>query len=313
MSNEIELKFEITEKSISDLRLFLNQWSSSNEAAISPHKPYVEILTLTNTYYDTTDYYLRDHHCGLRVRSCKIGQNEKYEITLKRDGKTITGLHERAEFNADLPNQLVDISVLPKLALPENCNITQLQQDLIPLFTTNFKRQTWLISFAKSEIEVALDQGEIISNGQLKIIQEVEMEIKQGNKIDLLNFAVELSRFQLHLFSQSKAARGYQLLTNATIQSIQFDPIKHQNLSLLLQFWQKNEEYALENKDIDFYRSILNQVERVLSVMPILSGKALTEWREKLTSLTSIERFSHSEINTQLKLMIMLNLEKYRQ
>ncbi|WP_085246638.1 CYTH domain-containing protein [Gilliamella mensalis] len=311
MSNEIELKFEINNADITALQHYLNQWAHSDElefAAISQQKRTFSQLTLCNTYYDTADYYLRHHGCGLRVRASNDSTTTHFEITLKRDKKTIAGLHERAEFNVDLLNSEPDLAVLPYSALPDNCDIERLQQDLLPLFSTDFKRQVWLISFASSEIEVALDQGKINSNGKNKIIQEVELELKQGNKQDLLNFALELSRFHLHLFSQSKAARGYFLLENSLHKICQFDLQIHQDLAQLLKFWQQNEEYALEVNNLDLYQQTLNQINYILIDKNLSLEPEFTQWQMAIMTINSVEQFAFSEINTRLKLMLIANL-----
>ncbi|OCG40906.1 hypothetical protein A9G28_07365 [Gilliamella sp. Fer1-1] len=311
MSNEIELKFEINDNDIANLKCFLEQWADSDEAefsAISSVKRRSTKFNLTNTYYDTNDHYLRNNHCGLRVRGCEENHQKKFEITLKRDRKSVAGLHERIEFNVNLPNSEPDLTLLPHAALPDNCNIAQLQQNLLPLFSTDFKRQTWLISFASSEIEVALDQGEIKSNQKVKIIQEVELELEQGNKQDLLNFALELSRFHLHLFSQSKAARGYLLLKNSPLKSCQFDIKMNQNLTQLLNFWQQNEEYALETNNLNFYQQTLKQISNVLADKNLSLEPEFTQWQEALLSFNSIEKFAFSELNTRLKLALIANL-----
>ncbi|OCG03127.1 CYTH domain-containing protein [Gilliamella sp. wkB112] len=311
MSNEIELKFEIRPQDIGELKIFLNQWASCDEiefSTLSTNKRVCKHLKLTNTYYDTTDYFLRNHGCGLRVRGSEDDGGMHFELTLKKDGKAIAGLHERAEFNVVVTSSIPDLNVLPPQALPENCDVEQLQQDLKPLFTTNFKRQTWLVAFANSEIEVALDQGEIESNHQSKPILEVELEIKQGNKQDLLNFAIELSRFHLHLFSQSKASRGYRLLQNYPLTICSFDSIISQDLSQLLKFWQQNEEYALETNDLVFYQQILNQINQILMAKNVAIEPDLNQWQTALLSINAVVDFAYSEINTRLKLMLISQL-----
>ncbi|MCO6546556.1 MAG: CYTH domain-containing protein [Gilliamella sp.] len=311
MSNEIELKFETNTSDIANLRYFLDQWADSDEVeflTISPAKNSSTKLNLTSTYYDTSNYYLRNNQCGLRVRECESDHEKEFEITLKRDSKSVSGLHERAEFNVDLPNSEPNLAVLPHMALPYNCDIERLQRDLLPLFSTDFKRQTWLISFASSEIEVALDQGEIKSNKKVKIIQEVELELKQGNKQDLFNFALELSRFHLHLFSQSKAARGYCLLKNASLKTCQFDFQAHQDLASLLRFWQQNEEYALEVNDLELYKQTLNQINYILIDKNLPFEPEFTQWQMALLTINSVKEFAFSEINTKFRLMLIANI-----
>ncbi len=304
MSNEIELKFQINQSDIEQLQNYLNQWVCCDEAEFSSQQHLVNQLNLTNTYYDTEDHFLRRNGCGLRIRTTETEQSKYFEITLKSKGNSIGGLHERIEINQPLPNDKLDLSVLPKDVLPNG--LTQLK----PLFTTNFKRQTWLISFANSEIEVALDLGQITSNGQSMPIQEVELEIKQGNKQDLLNFAIELSRFNLHLFSQSKASRGYRLLDNLTLTPTVISSQIEQDLASLLNFWQQNEEYALANNELNYYKQLLIQINGILINKNLQIEPEFKQWQMAIPFIDSIKQFAYCEVNTKFKLMLMAEINK---
>lgn len=304
MSNEIELKFQINQSDIEQLQNYLDQWVCCDEAEFSSQQHLVNQLNLTNTYYDTEDHFLRLNGCGLRIRTTETEQSKCFEITLKSKGNSVGGLHERIEINQPLPNDKLDLSVLPKEALPNGL------KQLRPLFTTNFKRQTWLISFANSEIEVALDLGQITSNGQTMPIQEVELEIKQGNKQDLLNFAIELSRFNLHLFSQSKASRGYRLLDNLTLTPTVLSSQIKQDLAGLLNFWQQNEEYALANNDLIFYKQLLIQINEILINKNLQIEPDFKQWQIAIPFLDSIKQFAYCEVNTKFKLMLMAEINK---
>lgn len=304
MSNEIELKFQINQSDIEHLQSYLNQWVYCDEAEFSSQKNLTNQLNLTNTYYDTEDHLLRQNGCGLRIRTTEDGQNKCYEITVKSKGNSVSGLHERIEINRPLPNDKLDLSVLPKEALPDG--LIQLN----PLFATNFKRQTWLVSFANSEIEVALDIGSITSNGQSKPIQEVELEIKQGNKQDLINFAIELSRFNLHLFSQSKASRGYRLFLNVPLTSSVYSPQTEQDLPSLLNFWQQNEEYALENNDLTYYKQLLIKINEILINKNLEIEPEFQQWQIAIQHINSIKKFAYSEVNTKFKLRLISEINK---
>lgn len=304
MSNEIELKFQINQSDIEQLQNYLNQWVCCDEAEFSSQQHLVSQLNLTNTYYDTEDHFLRLNGCGLRIRTTETEQSKCFEITLKSKGNSVGGLHERIEINQPLPNDKLDLSVLPEEALPNG--LTQLR----PLFTTNFKRQTWLISFANSEIEVALDLGQITSNGQSMPIQEVELEIKQGNKQDLLNFAIELSRFNLHLFSQSKASRGYRLLDNLTLTPTILSSQIEQDLAGLLNFWQQNEEYALANNDLIFYKQLLIQINEILINQNLQIEPEFKQWQMAIPFIDSIKQFAYCEVNNKFKLLLMAEINK---
>ncbi|NCC34927.1 MAG: CYTH domain-containing protein, partial [Chloroflexia bacterium] len=88
--------------------------------------------------------------------------------------------------------------------------------DWVAVFTTDFERETWLLSYQGAEIEVALDQGLIRCDcpegGHLEDeILELELELKSGEAEALLALAEDLGQtLSLQPFDLSKAQRGYQ-------------------------------------------------------------------------------------------------------
>lgn len=311
MSEEIELKFEIEPSSIKQLSTFLQTQRIDEEHS----------LHLTNSYYDSLDNILRRHHASIRIRGIEENaKQDEYEITLKSSGggQSIAGLHSRLEFNAPLPNKQLNLSVLPATAFPSGLNADNLSKQLTLLFTTDFHRKTWLIYFNQSQIEVALDQGEISASGLNLPILEIELELKLGARVDLLLFAQKLSQFNIHLFSQSKAARGYRLVEGNDIkkipQLITTNLPSSSVLPAILEFWQTNEEYALAHNDLNLYIKTLQQVDVNLTpILPSPQNEYSTElnqiyrkWFGQIRSITNIKSFAFSPINTQFKLYLML-------
>ena len=141
-------------------------------------------------------------------------------------------------------------------------------------------------------------------------IQEVELEIKQGNKQDLLNFAIELSRFNLHLFSQSKASRGYRLLDNLTLTPTVISSQIEQDLASLLNFWQQNEEYALANNELNYYKQLLIQINEILINKNLQIEPEFKQWQMAIPFIDSIKQFAYCEVNTKFKLMLMAEINK---
>lgn len=310
MSNEIELKFEIEQATIKPISQFFES------LMILQHDTY----HLENTYYDTPDNYLKSHHSSIRVRGIQThSQTKQYEITVKSSGHAIAGLHQRLEYNANLPNKTLDLSVLPQDILPKTVDLDSLAKQLQAQFTTNFTRRMWLVAFNQSKIEIALDCGSItIPNGHQIPIQEIELELKAGNSIDLITFALQISQFRIHLFSQSKAARGYRLLKRQSIGKMNTISLDHLQvnsaLTKLLKFWQTNEEYALTNHDLIIYQYTLSQVNAHLTkILPSIEGvetkqelkKIFNQWSLQVLSIKDIELFAYSEINNQLKLWLI--------
>ncbi|QTF10675.1 inorganic triphosphatase [Brenneria izadpanahii] len=203
MSEEIELKFIVHPDSVDSLRKQLSVWQSEYS-----HAEHIHAQRLSNTYYETADNFLRRHGIGLRIR----GENERYEMTVKTAGKVIGGLHQHSEYNVPLEKAELDLALLPADIWPENCDPAALQHALQPLFSTDFTREKWVVTYHQSLIEVALDQGAIRAGELSEPLSELEMELKLGQTSDLFELAAEIAEFGgLRQGSLSKAARGYHL------------------------------------------------------------------------------------------------------
>nr|WP_274921704.1 CYTH domain-containing protein [Providencia sp. G1(2023)] len=138
-------------------------------------------------------------------------------MTIKTAGQAIGGLHQRPEFNVDIDSPELNLAAFPTEIWPEGTDVAQLQSELSILFSTNFTREKWLVTFEDSEIEVVLDQGEISAGAKDLPIQEFELELKKGFIADVLNLAKKIADIDgLHLSSVSKAARGYSLINPTT-------------------------------------------------------------------------------------------------
>ncbi|MCK3657359.1 adenylate cyclase [Pasteurellaceae bacterium Pebbles2] len=195
MSNEIELKIAISPTVADNFAQILSDFRILEQKKIF----------LGNTYYDTAEAYFAQRKMGLRVRS----ENQQFVMTLKTDGKVTGGLHIRPEYNFPLNSSQPDVSLLQGLSEYQFPAELPLQ----PIFSTDFQRTLWLIECGQhSEIEVALDRGEIQAGEQKQPICEVEFELKCGNMQDLLTFVANLSFVDgVRLSAASKAKRGYQL------------------------------------------------------------------------------------------------------
>ncbi len=167
---------------------------------------------LTNCYFDTSDLNLRHHDMGLRVRR----NNQHIEQTIKTAGQVVGGLHSRPEYNIDIKSTSPELALFPKEIWQADQVVNQIQNDLMTLFTTNFTRSTWLITDADNNvIELAYDQGDIVSAEQSECIDEIELELVEGDKSALFNLSSLLFKaLALRPGLKSKAARGYALWGN---------------------------------------------------------------------------------------------------
>lgn len=180
MTIEIELKFIATTDAVAETRQKLTAFPHQHSSGKS----------LTNIYFETPDSQLRRWDMGLRIR----GLGDRYEMTLKTAGQCVGSLQQRPEYNIPLTEPALDLTRLPPQVWPHDTDVEALQQQLSALFTTHFTRETWLVTYRQSEIEVACDQGEISAQQRSEPLCEVELELKSGERSDLLALAAEIGR-----------------------------------------------------------------------------------------------------------------------
>lgn len=200
MPKEIELKLSVVGESLAVLENLEECLSNQGLVLELQRKP------LQNIYYDTPDKILNQHRMALRVRK----KGDAFIQTLKTKGKSVSGLSERGEWEWELADNKLDISLLEGLDVwPEGMNLDSLNA----VFETNFVRHQVLIEWQGSEIELAFDQGEVLSKGKCLPIKEIELELMSGDVEALKSLAAVLGQaIHLKASDTSKAERGYSLL-----------------------------------------------------------------------------------------------------
>ncbi|GHE84249.1 CYTH and CHAD domain-containing protein [Thalassotalea profundi] len=200
MNTEIELKYLVLSQ---DVEATITSLLNAKKLTFEKNEK-----LLSNCYFDTPDLALRKKDYGLRVRGC----NGHIEQTIKTAGSVVGGLHQRPEYNIEIQNSFPDLSLFPTNIWSQEDNVTQLQEQLIALFDTDFTRITWLVEFQNSKVEFAFDCGTISSDGQELEISEIELELVSGSVEHLFALArVIFSGLLLRPGIKSKAARGYSL------------------------------------------------------------------------------------------------------
>jgi triphosphatase len=207
MTTEIELKYLLSTNH-EDNDLVVDKITTMLKAQNITFS--VDEKQLNNNYFDNKDLTLRKLDIGLRIR----GVNQKYEQTIKTAGKVVGCLHQRPEYNVDLESNHLDLLLFPEHIWPANVDVVKLQKSLHTIFTTDFYRQTWLITKENSVIELALDRGEIFTSPNIEtlIINELEIELVSGKEQALFELAEQLMTvIKMRPGKFSKAARGYAL------------------------------------------------------------------------------------------------------
>ncbi|QYJ86800.1 CYTH domain-containing protein [Shewanella mesophila] len=249
MEAEIELKLFFPEKAREALVSLLDSLPHS-EPKGSKH--------LSNSYFDTPDLQLRHWDMGLRIRGC----DACFEQTIKTAGTVVGGVHSRPEYNIDIDQAKVNLSLFPEQIWPSGANIEQVEQQLQSLFETDFTRMKWHIYLQDSLVEVALDIGTVSANGMIEPICELEFELLAGDTQALLTLAEGVAKqIPTRLGRASKAERGYRLAAMASplqLEALEFiklgevNSLKQAFITLLstgIERWQLLESMLLDATD----------------------------------------------------------------
>jgi inorganic triphosphatase YgiF len=173
---------------------------------------------LRSTYFDTPQLDLRSHRVALRVRR----ENGAWIQCLKGAGSYVGGVHVRREIEAPVEGRKLDLSKLPVEGDWGRLFESAVDRaSLQPCFVSDIRRRRCTVHGENgAEIEVALDQGTLKAGRRRRKLCELELELKAGDPVVLLQLARNLGdRAALRVEPVSKAEHGYRLLAagSATI------------------------------------------------------------------------------------------------
>ena len=168
---------------------------------------------LISTYFDTPDGALRKAGVYLRVR-----ESGGHIVQTIKTAKSETDLIERLEWEREITSRNPDLDGVDDTPLKPLLT-AGVRAALQPMFETQIRRHVFRILRDGSEIEVAIDQGEIATKTGMQAISELELELKRGKTKELFRLARVLGRtVPLRLEVKSKAERGYALLKGGGLQ-----------------------------------------------------------------------------------------------
>ena len=157
-----------------------------------------------STYFDTPDHAIQKAGFVLRLRQVGGGIIQ----TVKQEGASLA----RGEWEAALDTHELDLERAALTPLGKLLADEELRARIVPLFTTQINRRKAEVTFARSVIEVALDEGEVIAGEARTPIREIELELKSGGRHGLFALARKLVRSApVSLSLISKGERGYRL------------------------------------------------------------------------------------------------------
>lgn len=166
---------------------------------------------LTSIYYDTPELDLLKAEVSVRVRR----MSGRWFQSIKTAGHAQDGLHARLEWEDLLEVGAPDFEKMRSIDQVDIANLLSkphLQAALKPIFSTVVTRTEWQLQLAQSHLELALDIGHVVIEGEnVEDICELEIELKSGQASAITAFADQLrTRFALVEENVSKAQVGYR-------------------------------------------------------------------------------------------------------
>jgi inorganic triphosphatase YgiF len=185
-------------------------------------------LDMVSHYFDTADLTLTGMKTSLRIRK----EGEERVASLKMGDEARNGLHQRLEWQVRLDDETwpdqggagLDLGWFARYASSEGDPDELLRdilqriagQPLAEICQARFRRIAFAVGYGDTLMELALDQGELMAEGLSQPVNELELELKEGDVRDLVSLGQELmARFQLVPEGQSKYARCISLLRQA--------------------------------------------------------------------------------------------------
>ena len=203
MAQEIELKLAFPARSRKQLL---------NHPLIRGAERLGTAQTLINTYFDTPDLVLGRARVALRTR--KAGR--LCLQTVKCAAASQGGLSSRPEWEQPFSGEF-DFSAVadaPRALLEAH------RAAIVPLFSTDFRRETFVLAPAAGvRVLAMIDLGKISAAGREEDICELELELDTGTAEDLWALAIQLAAdLPLLPYDPSKAARGYRLYRDEPVR-----------------------------------------------------------------------------------------------
>ena len=197
---EQEIKLAIMSEQVLDLSVL---------PIVGYQRSSIETMHLVSTYFDTPSFNLAKQGLGLRLRF--DGRN--WLQTVKEKGQIENGLHQRMEWEHLLPSKAFNVALLKQTPLQELIEDEKSWETLSPIFTTDFYRKHCLLEKDNQiTIELAYDRGRIYTEVSERRINELELELKNGELHYLKTLAETLCITEpLQPSNFSKAQQGYEL------------------------------------------------------------------------------------------------------
>lgn len=293
MKNKANREFEI--------KLLLPEGHDSAKNELLVRSSLVKTQNLSTVYFDTSDWSLRKGGASLRIRS----DGETIEQTCKFwEGNGDFNRVNRQECSCLLVTPDIDLAAFPS-KLQSRIKRLLSGKALQSYADISTARQSGLISFGESLIEVSKDEVTISAAHEKRRFFETELELKQGKAADVFRFILALDHApQMHWSVRSKADRGYALAAGVTQTAQKANDIKIDRAASVAQAFRKiswsclnqllgNYLLVIESRDMEALHQSRVAIRRLSSAMSIfcdfvsdeLYGQLYEEWRNAAKTL----------------------------
>ncbi|WP_173581752.1 CYTH and CHAD domain-containing protein [Acetobacter musti] len=203
---EIELKLLFPP----DARVLIERHPVLKAAVLPPQAKH-----LVTTYYDTPDLALSRTGLSLRVR--RTGKDRVQ--TLKSQGAEDGLASGRGEWEWPVKADTPDLRLLAEI--PASVMRSFPAGDVKPVWVSDIHWTAWLLRYESATVELVIDEGVVRADGGEVPVREMELELKEGPVGALYGLALEMQyTLPLRLGVETKAARGYRLLTGALPEAV---------------------------------------------------------------------------------------------
>ena len=254
---------------------------------------------LVSSYYDTEDLAFKAQGIAYRVRDKGDGS---FEATVKTSRRNSAGLSERLELNIPLIEDKAVLEGFLDLGLEQDL-VDLAPNGVIQLFKVRVERTTYILDLDGAVAELAIDNGSITAGKAKDKIDEIEIELLEGDKGALLAFAARLAAVvpmfveKRSKFVRGLALRGIEAKEEALRSRISGDSSREGFMAALQQHGdvlldcqkallaEELDEECLKTlkKELHFLRSILSCVESVADRLLTENAAVLLEaWSQQV-------------------------------
>lgn len=322
-NTEIELKLVVSKENLKKLL-------ELDFVAAAIRKDSKKKRKLVSSYYDTEDMAFKQHGIAYRVRDKGDGS---FEATVKTTRRNSAGLSERLELNIPLEKDMAVLEGFDELGLEQSL------KELAPngvekLFKVCVERTTYILDLDGAVAELAIDNGYIAMGRKKDKIDEIEIELLDGNKGALLDFAARIAaKVPMFVEKRSKFVRGLVLRglevdedsaktkISGNDSQESFMAVVQQHCDRLLEC-----QRLLLAKEID--ESVLKSIKRELSYLRSLTAcmgvlleqsisddleSAVKEWQNKVElclNLIELQEMWEAIVGASQELLAKNSLEK---